>query len=78
MVFYIFLGLLGLGVAWWAFHSPVIRALLRGRGSDPGQWGNRFDHLADQGFGNSWNDDGGGGSTRSSRITSRHTRRRSS
>ena len=36
MVFYAFVGLVGLATVWWLAHSPVTRALLRGHGTDPG------------------------------------------
>jgi hypothetical protein len=76
MVFYVFLGLVFLGIVFWATRSPVVRQLLRGRGTDPGQWGSRLDHLADQGTGGSGINDDGSGGRRASRIQSKHTRRR--
>jgi hypothetical protein len=74
IVFWICLGLVSLAVAGWAARSSLLRAHLRGRGSDPGVWGNKWEHMADQGFGQSWNDDGSGG-RRASRLESRFTRR---
>jgi hypothetical protein len=74
MVFDVFVGVVLLAIVLWAVRSPLIRAHLRGRGGDPGQWGSRLDHLADQGYGQSWNDDGRGG-RRPSRLDSKHQRR---
>jgi hypothetical protein len=73
MILYILLGLVALGVVVAVVRSPTFRALMRGRGVDPGQWGSQLDHLYDRGFGASWNDDGRG--TRNSHINSPHTRR---
>jgi hypothetical protein len=75
VLFYVLAGLLALAVGWWLGHSPVLRALLRGRGTDPGQFGTWQDHLDDIGLGPSWRSDGSGG-VRESRVQSRHTRRR--
>jgi hypothetical protein len=75
MVVYVVLVLGALEAAWWVHRSPVVRALLRGRGTDPGQWGSWVDHLYDDGLGPSWRDDGSGGE-RETRVRSRHTRRR--
>jgi hypothetical protein len=73
MILYILVGLVALGVVVAVVRSPTFRALMRGRGVDPGQWGSQLDHLYDRGFGASWNDDGRG--TRNSHINSPHTRR---
>ena len=64
-----------LALGWWLLRSPVVRALLRGRGTDPGQFGSWMDHLDDIGLGPSWRSDGSGG-VRETRVQSRHTRRR--
>jgi hypothetical protein len=75
MLFYGFLGLVGLALAIWILRSPVLKAFLRGRATDPGQFGSWMDHLDDIGLGTSWRNDGRGG-VRESRIQSKHTRRR--
>jgi hypothetical protein len=75
MVFYGFLGLLALAIVWWFAQSPVTRALLRGRGTDPTQFGTAADHIDDLGLGVSWRSDGRGG-MRESKILSKHTRRK--
>jgi hypothetical protein len=75
MVFYAFLGLVGLFLAWWILRSPVMRAILRGHTTDPGQFGSWQDHLDDIGLGPSWRSDGSGG-VRETRVQSKHTRRR--
>ena len=75
MVFYAFVGLVALATVWWLAHSPVTRALLRGHGTDPGQFGTAADHIDDIGLGVSWRSDGTGG-MRESKILSKHTRRR--
>lgn len=62
-------------VAWWIARSPVLRAFLRGHGTDPSRFGSWQDHLDDIGLGPSWRSDGSGG-VRESRLQSRHTRRR--
>ena len=67
--------LAGLETAWWAHRSPILRAMLRGRSTDPGQWGSWVDHLYDDGLGPSWRDAGRGGD-RETRVRSAHTRRR--
>jgi hypothetical protein len=74
MVVYVILGVAGLCVAWWLARSPILRAMLRGRSTDPGQFGSWQDHLDDIGLGPSWRSDGTGG-TRETRIQSKHTRR---
>jgi hypothetical protein len=73
--FYVIVGLAGLTLAWWLVRSPVLRAILRGRGTDPGQFGTWQDHLEDIGLGPSWRSDGSGG-RRETQIFSKHTRRR--
>ena len=75
VLFYVLAGFLALAVGWWLAHSPVLRALLRGRGTDPGQFGTWQDHLDDIGLGPSWRSDGSGG-VRESRVQSKHTRPR--
>jgi hypothetical protein len=67
MVFYSFLGLVLLGVGTLIVRSPTFKALMRGRGTDPGKFGNHLDHLFDQGSGTGWNDDGSGGRRQSRR-----------
>ena len=74
MVFYSVLGLVALAIAWGFAHSPVTRALLRGHGTDPGQFGTAAEHIEDIGLGVSWRSDGRGG-RRESQILSKHTRR---
>ncbi len=74
MAFYAFLGLVALATSWLFAQSPVLRALLRGRGTDPGQFGTAADHIEDIGLGVSWRSDGRGGQ-RESKILSKHTRR---
>jgi hypothetical protein len=76
VVFYGFLGLLGLGLAWALTRSPVFWKLVRGQGIDPSQWGSWLDHLDDDGLGVSRRNDGFGG-RRESKILSKQTRRRS-
>ena len=68
-------GALTLALGWWATRSPVLRAWVRGHGTDPGQFGSWMDHLDDIGLGVSWRSDGYGGD-RESKIHSKHTRRR--
>ena len=75
MIVYAIVALVVLELAWWLFRSPVFRAMLRGRGTDPGQFGSWQDHLDDIGLGPSWRTDGSGG-VRESRVQSKHTRRR--
>ena len=75
MVGYALLALIGVPLAWWILQSPVLRAFLRGRGTDPGQFGTWQDHLDDLGLGTSWRSDGYGG-RRESQVMSKHTRRR--
>ena len=75
LLFYVLLGLAALALAWWLVRSPVLRAMLRGRGTDPAQFGSWQDHLDDIGLGPSWRSDGSGGA-RESRVLSKHTRRR--
>ena len=75
MLFYVVAVPVALALAWWLVHSPVLRALLRGRGTDPAQFGSWQDHLDDIGLGPSWRSDGSGG-IRESRVHSKHTRRR--
>lgn len=74
MIFYSFLGLAVLGVATLIVRSPTFKAMMRGRGTDPGNFGNQLDHLYDQGSGTGWNDDGSGG-RRDSRRDSPQSRR---
>jgi hypothetical protein len=75
MVGYALAAPLVVAVTWWVARSPVLRAMLRGRGTDPGQWGTWQDHLDDLGVGPSWRSDGSGG-RRETRVYSKHTRRR--
>jgi hypothetical protein len=75
MVGYALATSLVVAVAWWVARSPVLRAMLRGHGTDPGQWGTWQDHLDDLGVGPSWRSDGSGG-RRETRVYSEHTRRR--
>jgi hypothetical protein len=75
VLFYALMGLVALVLAWSLVRSPVVRAMLRGRSTDPGQWGSWQDHLEDIGLGPSWRSDGSGG-RRESRIYSKYTRRR--
>jgi hypothetical protein len=72
---YVISGVIGLGVAWALFRSPVVRQLVRGQGVDPSQWGSWQDHLDDIGLGVSWRNDGRDG-RRESRVLSRHMRPR--
>jgi hypothetical protein len=72
MVFDAFAAAVVLTVAWCALRSPVLRALLRGRGVDPGRFGSWKDHLEDIGLGPSYWSDGSGGD-RETRIRSKHT-----
>jgi hypothetical protein len=74
MIFYIFLGLVVLGALWLFLRSPTVKQLMRGRGSDPAQFGTYRDHLADLGSEPGWNDDGHGG-FRGSRRDSPQSRR---
>jgi hypothetical protein len=67
--------LAALSVAGWIVRSPVLKAMLRGHGTDPSQWGSWQDHLENDGLGPSWRYDGHGG-TRETKVNSRHTRRR--
>jgi hypothetical protein len=76
VAFYSFLGLVGLGLAWGLYRSPVFWKLVRGQGTDPSQWGSWLDHLDDDGLGVSWRNDGFGG-RRESKVLSKHARRRS-
>lgn len=64
-----------LALVVWIGRSPVLRAMLRGHSTDPGQFGRWQDHLDDIGLGVSWFSDGTGGE-RESRVQSKHTRRR--
>jgi hypothetical protein len=75
MLFYAVATLVALALAWWLVRSPVLRAFLRGRSTDPSQFGSWQDHLDDIGLGPSWRSDGSGG-VRESRVQSKHTRRR--
>jgi hypothetical protein len=72
---YALTALVALAVAGWILRSPVFRALVRGRGTDPSQWGSWQEHLEDDGLGPSWRSDGYGG-RRETKLYSRHTRRR--
>jgi hypothetical protein len=72
---YALTALVALAVAVWILRSPVFRALVRGRGTDPSQWGSWQEHLEDDGLGPSWRSDGYGG-RRETKLYSRHTRRR--
>jgi hypothetical protein len=54
MFVYAFFAVVGLSLAWWIGRSPVLRALIRGQGTDPGQFGSWQDHLDDTGTGPSW------------------------
>ena len=72
---YVLFGLAALALSWWLVRSPVIRAMLRGSTTDPGQWGSWQDHLEDIGLGPSWRSDGSGG-RRETRVYSKYTRRR--
>jgi hypothetical protein len=74
MFVYAFFAVVGLSLAWWIGRSPVLRALIRGQGTDPGQFGSWQDHLDDIGTGPSWRSDGYGG-RRETQIYSKHTRR---
>lgn len=75
MLGYALTALVALAVAVWILRSPVFRALVRGRGTDPSQWGSWQEHLEDDGLGPSWRSDGYGG-RRETKLYSRHTRRR--
>jgi hypothetical protein len=75
MFVYAFFGLMASALAWWLLRSPVLRAFIRGHGTDPAQFGSWQDHLDDIGLGPSWRSDGYGG-TRETKIQSKHTRRR--
>ena len=74
MVVYGFFGLIALALGWWLSRSPVLRQMLRGQGTDPGQWGTWQDHLEDMGVGPSWRSDGSGG-RRETKVYSKYTRR---
>jgi hypothetical protein len=74
VIAYALFTVVGLPLAWWAARSPIVRALMHGRGTDPGQFGSWQDHLDDIGLGVSWRSDGYGGQ-RESKIHSKHTRR---
>ncbi len=76
MIFYGFVVMVVLAVGTWLFRSPVTKQFLRGRGTDPGQFGSRLDHLEDLGSGTGWNDDGAGGKRDSHRDSKQATRRR--
>jgi len=73
MIFYVFLGVVVVALGAWFMRSAMFRQLRRGHGSDPAQWGNRLDHLFDQGTGGQAIGDDGSGGTRESRIQSKHT-----
>ena len=75
MIVYAFLAVAALGLGLWIGRSPVLRAMIRGRGTDPGQFGSWQDHLDDIGTGVSWRSAGYGG-RRETQIYSKHTRRR--
>ena len=75
MVFYAIVASAALALAWWLIRSPVLKAMLRGRSTDPGQFGTWQDHLEDMGLGPSWRSAGSGG-RRETRVYSKHTRRR--
>ncbi len=75
MVFYVFLGLVLLTVGFCVVRSNVFKQWMHGHGGDPGRWGSTWDHVAEQGMGTSWNDDGGNGQ-RDTHIEPKHTRRR--
>ena len=75
VILYALLAVFALGLAWWIGRSPILRAMMRGRGTDPGQFGSWMDHLDDIGTGVSWRSDGYGG-RRETQIYSKHTRRR--
>lgn len=75
MIFYTVLGLMAAVLAVCVVRSPVFRAMLRGRGIDPSQFGTWQDHLDDIGLGPSWRSDGSGG-IRETKVQSKHTRRR--
>ncbi len=75
MLFYVVVAIGALMVAVWVLRSPVLRAMVRGRGTDPSQWGSWQEHLEDDGLGPSWRSDGSGG-RRETKLYSRHTRRR--
>ncbi|MGC4110736.1 MAG: hypothetical protein QM747_09995 [Nocardioides sp.] len=75
MVMYVVLGVPAIALTYWLLHSPVMKAILRGRATDPSQFGSWQDHLDDIGLGVSWRSDGTGGE-RETRIRSKHTRRR--
>jgi hypothetical protein len=72
MVFYALATAFVLTLMWCALRSPVLRALLRGRGADPSRFGSWKDHLEDIGLGPSYWSDGSGG-VRETRIRSKHT-----
>ena len=75
VVFYGFVGLVGLALGWGLCRSPVFWKLVRGQGTDPSQFGSWLDHLDDDGLGVSWRNDGFGG-RRESKVLSKHVRRR--
>ena len=51
VIVYVVVVLVALELTWWLFHSRVVRAMLRGRGTDPSQFGCWQDHLDDIGLG---------------------------
>jgi hypothetical protein len=69
MIVYGVLALLALAFGRWLFRSPVLKQLLHGRGTDPAQYGNRWDHLQELGSGTGWNDDGSAGKRASRRVS---------
>ena len=75
MLVYGFFAFVVLALAGWILRSPVFKAMVRGRGTDPSQWGSWQEHLEDDGLGTSWRSDGSGG-RRETKLYSRHTRRR--
>jgi hypothetical protein len=75
MVVYVILAIGALAFLCWLGRSPILRAMLRGHSTDPGQFGSWQDHLDDIGLGASWRSDGSGG-RRETQIMSKHTRRR--
>jgi hypothetical protein len=75
MVFYSCLGSVATILAICLVRSPVLRAMLRGQGTDPSKFGSWQDHLDDIGLGPSWRSDGYGG-VRETKVESLHTRRR--
>ena len=75
MIGYALLAIVAVPLTLWLVLSPVTRAMVRGHGTDPAQWGTWQDHLDDIGLGPSWRSDGYGG-RRETHVLSRHTRRR--